>query len=113
MEVQLLDSTHGWNSDSYFCLEQWWLLDGADIAHIEINCHPERFGSSNAGVVVVEPGMPTGEGVLRLRSYPAQWWQRLNISYPNNELPPFLSGVAAELLERLVKFLEVINENMP
>lgn len=113
METQLLDSTHGWNGPEVFVLEQYWLLDNEEPVRITVRYMTveDMRLYSTAELVHLDEEAVNPEAVLRLRSYPSQWWQPVALEHRSYDAPPsLLEDVAVELLGRLVELIEALTK---
>lgn len=124
METKLLDSAHGWASNDWFCLDQYWSVayrdeDGdvedEDVLRITIRYYPHEANKliSSAELLCLTGSETGNEGefAIRMRAFPSQWWTRLDIHEDGGVEPPeLLTEVADNLLRRFVMFCERIND---
>lgn len=111
METKLLDSTHGWSGPNMFVLEQYWMVDGDEPVKICVEYRIDREAKlySTAELVHLDETTTNSQSVVRLRSFPSQWWRRINLEHiPYEEAPQLLVDVAQELLVRFTDLIQAI-----
>lgn len=106
METKLLDSAHGWEIDSMFVLEQYWLVNKRNAVRITVQYSIHSADYSMAELVQMEDEACTFEALLRLRAFPSQWWQHIDIKPGVPAAPEQLTAVADGLLKRYVAMAE-------
>jgi hypothetical protein len=112
METKLLDSAHGWSTDTTFRLEQYWQVGNREmvgLAKVSVLYLPNSKTCSSAHLVTVDDEAANAESLLRLHAFPSQWWRELALSPGEylEEPPVLIQEVATELVQRYANLFEV------